>query len=121
MQQTKRFYVFLLAAALLCSCSKDQAEETPTPDPEPGNNVTANNVTYTNFVGGLIQAKCSACHAAGGAGSSQWAFSGYASVTTNGSRINNAVLVTGIMPMTGSLTTNEKALLKAWFDRSMPE
>jgi len=104
---------------LYSSCSKNQGEE---PQPSGGNKeITANNVSYENFVGSLIQNKCSACHAAGGEGASQWTFSDYISVKNNGARINNAVLVTGIMPQTGSLSSNEKALLKAWFDRNMPE
>lgn len=111
--------VSLLISILYSSCSKNQGEE---PQPQDENNqVTASNVSYENFVGSLIQNKCSACHASGGEGASQWTFSGYTSVKDNGTRIHNAVLVTGIMPKVGSLSSNEKVLLKAWFDRNMPE
>lgn len=105
---------------VLYSCSKDQAAA-PEPQPPSGNEVTADNVSYNNFTGTLLQTKCGGCHSSGGGGSSKWTFAGYASVRDNGARINNVVLVTGTMPVGGSLTANEKVLLKAWFDRNMPE
>ncbi|MEH6305870.1 hypothetical protein RYH73_09465 [Olivibacter sp. CPCC 100613] len=104
--------------AVLYSCSKDQAAEPESPGNE---EVTAENVSYNNFAGALFQTKCAGCHAAGGGASGRWTFSDYNSVRSNGTRINNVVLVTGTMPLGGSLSTNEKALLKAWFDRNMPE
>lgn len=108
----------LIGFGLMNGCSKDQgAAPTPTPDPE----VSTDNVTYENFVGALLQNKCSACHSAGGEGASQWTFAGYGSVKANGEQINEAVLVTGVMPKVGSLSPQEKALLKAWFERNMPE
>ncbi|SEM19811.1 hypothetical protein SAMN05661044_04538 [Olivibacter domesticus] len=119
----KSFYVLITlitTIGILHSCSKDQAAE-PEPQPPGGNEVTAENVSYNNFTGALLQTKCSGCHSSGGGGSSKWTFSDYASVKDNGVRINNVVLVTGTMPIGGSLTANEKALLKAWFDRNMPE
>lgn len=103
---------------VLYSCSKDQAAE---PEPPGEEEVTAENVSYNNFAGALFQTKCAGCHAAGAGASGRWTFSGYTSVRDNGTRINNVVLVTGTMPVGGSLTANEKALLKAWFDRNMPE
>ncbi|MCL4642214.1 MAG: hypothetical protein M5Z89_24625 [Olivibacter sp.] len=123
MKVTKKKSLYTLAVlasfiAVIYSCSKDQAVE-----PEkPGNEeVTAENVSYSNFAGALFQTKCAGCHAAGGGASGRWTFSGFASVRDNGARINNVVLVTGTMPVGGSLSANEKALLKAWFDRNMPE
>lgn len=103
---------------VLYSCSKDQAAE---PEPPGEEEVTAENVSYNNFAGALFQTKCAGCHAAGAGASGRWTFSSYTSVRDNGTRINNVVLVTGTMPVGGSLTANEKALLKAWFDRNMPE
>jgi len=115
------FLLGMLSAGLsvLDGCSKDQAMEPETESPEGG--VTAENVTYANFISGLVQTKCASCHAQGGGGSTFWTFSGYSSVKNNAPAIDNAVLVTGSMPLGGSLTVNEKALLKAWFDRGMPE
>lgn len=105
------------------ACGKDGA---PTPDPDPpgnggGDDVTAENVTYTNFVGVLLQSKCSMCHAGSGEGTPYWTFSGYNSVKDNIDRINDAVIVRRIMPKTGSLSTRERELLKAWIDKGAPQ
>lgn len=110
--------ILITAIGILHSCSKDQAAE---PEPPRNEEVTAENVSYNNFAGALFQTKCAGCHASGGGASGRWTFSNYTSVKDNGTRINNVVLVTGTMPIGGSLTANEKALLKAWFDRNMPE
>ncbi|QNL49875.1 hypothetical protein H8S90_24800 [Olivibacter sp. SDN3] len=113
------FNIFLLWG-LLYSCSKDQAAS-PEPEPPEGNEVTVENVSYNNFVGALFESKCGSCHASGGGASGRWTFSGYTSVRDNASRINNVVLVTRTMPIGGTLTTNERSLLQAWFDRNTPE
>ncbi len=102
------------------ACGKDDG---PTPDP-PGNgggdDVTTENVTYTNFVGGLLQTKCSGCHAGSGEGTPYWVFSGFNSVKEHIDRINDVVIVRRIMPKNGSLSTRERELLKAWIDKGAP-
>lgn len=96
----------------------------PTPDP-PGNgggdDVTAENVTYANFVGSLLQSKCSSCHAGSGEGTPHWVFSGFNSVKDNLGRINDVVVVRRTMPKNGSLSTRERELLKAWIDKGAPQ
>jgi uncharacterized membrane protein len=117
----KKFILGISAAVVFTSCSKDSAED-PTPNPPtPGGTVTAENVTYKNFGATFFASKCNACHAAGGAGSSQFVFSGYNSVKDNADRIRNAVLVARVMPQGGSLTETERTLLDAWFKRNLPE
>jgi len=111
---------FFLLIANIVSCSKDQAAE-PQPEPPDSNEVTVENVSYNNFAGALFESKCSSCHAPGRGASGRWTFDGYSSVINNASRINNAVLVTRVMPVGGSLTARERELLQAWFDRSNPE
>lgn len=111
---------FPLFALYVISCSKDQAAQ-PEVDPPGEEEVTAENVSYNNFAGALFESKCSSCHAAGGGASGRWTFADYASVRDNAARINQVVLVTGTMPLGGSLSANEKALLKAWFDRNTPQ
>lgn len=78
-------------------------------------------VTYANFAGALFQTKCNGCHGSSGTSEARakWIFSDYNSVKNNSTKINNAVLVTGIMPLGGSLTATEKEKLKKWFDEGM--
>ncbi|UIR55631.1 hypothetical protein LZQ00_15340 [Sphingobacterium sp. SRCM116780] len=102
-------------------CTKKQAEE-PTPKPPTGTEtVTTANVSYTNFIKGLLEVKCSSCHASGQSASGNWTFNGYNSVKDNASRINNMVVVTKAMPKSGSLTAKEIELVSAWIQRSTPE
>lgn len=113
----------MLVMLSLMGCGKDSG---PTPDPDPpgngsGDEVTAENVTYANFVGNLLQSKCSSCHAGSGEGTAYWIFSGYNSVKENIDRINDAVIVRRIMPKTGSISTRERELLKAWIDKGAPQ
>lgn len=107
------------ATTCLMGCGKDD----PTPEPPPGNEdgVTAENVTYTNFVGGLFQTRCSSCHTGSGPGTAKWVFSGYASVQDNLARINDVVVVRKIMPQGGSLPNNQLELLKAWIEKGAPQ
>ncbi|MCZ4245445.1 c-type cytochrome [Pedobacter punctiformis] len=118
--------ILMLIIFFLYSCSKKQAEEIKTEPETPvvpptGGTVTVDNVTFTNYIQALVQTKCASCHTAGGSGAPSWTYSNYASVTANSAKINNAVLVTGVMPMNGSLSTSEKQLLKAWLDKGMPQ
>lgn len=105
------------------ACGKGEG---PTPDPDPpgnggGDDVTADNVTYTNFVGALLQSKCSSCHTGSGEGTPHWTFSSFNSVKDNIDRINDAVIVRRVMPKNGSLSTRERELLKAWIDKGAPQ
>mgnify|MGYP000880550076 CR=1 FL=1 len=112
----------VLFALSLASCSKDSD-----PDPDPnnggqgGNNVTPENVSYTNFAGSLFQGRCSHCHTGSGEGITHWTFTGYTSVTSNLERIKDVTVVTRAMPKDGSLTTAQVELLKAWFDKGAPQ
>ncbi|MGK6349974.1 c-type cytochrome [Parapedobacter sp. DT-150] len=99
-------------------CGKD---DDPAPEPPDGDEVTVDNVTYTNFVDGLFQTRCSSCHTGSGAGTSQWVFSGYGSVRDNLARINDAVVVRRIMPQNGSLSARELQLLAAWVEKGAPQ
>lgn len=104
------------------TCGKDS----PAPDPpgsggNGGDQITVSNVTYTNFVGGLLQSRCSQCHTGSGEGVVLWTFSGYSSVVSNIDRINNAVVVTRIMPQDAPLSAQQLQLLKAWIDKGAPQ
>ncbi|GGH11144.1 hypothetical protein GCM10011418_09830 [Sphingobacterium alkalisoli] len=103
----------------IVSCSKDQAAE-PNPEPSP-ESVTVENVSYINFARALFESKCSSCHAAGASASGKWTFSGYTSVKNNAATIKNVVLENRTMPLGGSLTSQERELLAAWFTRNTPE
>ncbi|MBK1440180.1 hypothetical protein JHJ32_09300 [Parapedobacter sp. ISTM3] len=105
----------------LAGCGKDNDAPTPEPPPSGGENVTVDNVTYANFVGGLFQSRCSSCHTGSGAGTARWVFSGYASVNNNLERINDVVVVRRIMPLNGSLSTRELQLLEAWIAKGAPQ
>jgi uncharacterized membrane protein len=111
--------LMLVVVLTLAACKKEQAARID--DKAPAAEVTADNVSYNNFVGKLLQSKCSSCHAAGQQASSNWAFSGFNSVKNNGERISQAVLIARTMPMGGSLTSEERTLLESWFKRNMPE
>src|SRR5690606_30359962 len=114
--------IFVLLLGFI-ACGKDDG---PTPDPDPpgnggGDEVTVENVTYANFVGGLSQSKCSSCHAGSGEGTPYWVFAGFNSVRDNIDRINDVVIVRRIMPKNGSLSARERELLKAWIDKGAPQ
>ncbi|WP_029278694.1 cytochrome c [Pedobacter borealis] len=120
----KQNSIFLLAAitALLFACSKKQAEELKpeTPPPTGPTTVTTANVTYTNFTGALFQTKCGGCHGANGGAKGFWLFNGISSAKEV--RVNNAIFVTKTMPKgNNTISESDKALLKAWFDKGMPE
>lgn len=102
----------------MLSCGKDQAEKVePNPDVE---EITANTVSYSNYVGKLLETRCRSCHNTGASASSKWTFSGIESVKSNSDRIKNVVLVTMTMPVGSSLSPKEREMLDAWFKRNMP-
>jgi len=124
MKQLWKAALLTLMVLGLMGCGKD--DNGPTPEPPPpgnggGDGVTAENVTYTNFVGALLQSKCSSCHAGSGPGTVKWVFSGYNSVKDNLARVNDMVIVRKLMPQTGSLSAREMELLKAWIDKGGPQ
>lgn len=119
-QQLWKASLLTLMVLGLAGCGKDDNGPTPEP-PTPGGDVTAENVTYANFVGALLQSKCSSCHAGSGSGTAKWAFSGYNSVKDNLARINDMVIVRKLMPQNGSLSTREMTLLKAWIEKGGPQ
>lgn len=118
----------LILFFVMAGCSKDAD---PVPDPNGngggggggggGENVTKDNVSYTNFVGDLFTSRCSHCHTGSGEGVPHWTFAGYSSVSSNLDRIKNVLVVTRAMPKDGSLSTNQIELLKAWFDKNAPQ
>jgi len=104
----------------LSACSKKQAEEiTPSPPTAPG--VPPVQVSYTDFVAPLLQARCAGCHAAGRQAAPIFTLSGYASITANADRIKNAVLVKKSMPIGTALTAAQLQSLQDWFDQGMPQ
>lgn len=109
--------IYLLMVA---SCSKKQAEEIKPTLPAAPDNPGAQ-VTYTNFVQTLFQARCSSCHAPGKQYAAIWSFNGYATVTTNAERIKQQVLVSKAMPIGGSLSAADLQSLKEWFDKGMAQ
>lgn len=127
----KQSTIFLLACltALIFACSKKQAEQIKPEGPPPPTTptgptgptpVSTANVSYGNFAGALFQNKCNSCHGASGSYNGIWAFNGLASIK-NDARVPRAILVTRTMPLGGTLTTTERELLQAWFDKNMPE
>lgn len=123
MKKKKLWKASLLALVVFgfAGCGKDNDSPAPEPPPPGGNDVTVDNVTYANFVGSLLQSKCSSCHTGSGAGTSHWVFAGYNSVRDNLARINDAVIVRKIMPQNGSLSNRELELLEAWIDKGAPQ
>jgi hypothetical protein len=114
MSNKKRIYLAIgLSYLFFAACSKNQADTgTPVEPPKP----TAQ-VTYTNFVGSLLESKCAFCHAPGKAQASLWTFNGYPSVIANADLIHTMVLVTKQMPKTGSLTAAELKSFQDWYDQ----
>lgn len=104
---------------LVLSCSKRQAAEmAPTP---PNPETPGTTLTYTNFAQALFQTKCGGCHGAGRGAAAIWTFNGLASISTNQSRIRQAVLVNKSMPLGRTLSAEELKSLQEWFDKNMPE
>ncbi|KQM66336.1 hypothetical protein ASE74_07955 [Pedobacter sp. Leaf216] len=122
MKKQSSLVLLVAFTALLFACSKKQAEEIKpeTTVPNGPTVVTTANVTYTNFVGALLETKCGRCHGPNGSLKSIWLFNGLASVKSD-ARVANSILVTKTMPKGSTLTTNERDLLQAWFDKNMPE
>lgn len=118
MKNLKKYALVAVLGLAVVACSKKKAEE---PKPEPvGGEVTVANVTYTNYVGDILTKKCNGCHGASGNAKGAWLFNGYASVKSDGTRLNNAMLVKKTMPPSG-LSAKEQELLKAWFDKGLPQ
>jgi len=111
--------ILVTASLVFAACGKD--DDGPTPEPPGGDDVTTENVTYANFIGGLFQTRCSSCHTGSGPGTGQWVFSGYSSVSSNLERINDVVVVRRVMPQNGSLSARELQLVKAWVDKGAPQ
>lgn len=103
---------------VVCSCSKRQADEPKPEQPPTETPVTPANVTYANFAQGLLETNCKSCHSRGAGG---WTFDGYATVTANAARIQNVVFVTRTMPRGRTISPENLVLLKAWFDKGMPQ
>jgi hypothetical protein len=119
MSNKHRIYLAIgLCYLFFSACSKNQAD-TGTPVVEPPK--TTEKVTYTNFVGSLLQAKCSSCHAPGQPQASFWTFNGYASVIANADQIHQLVIVTKDMPRSGSLSAAELKSLQTWYDQGKLE
>lgn len=117
--QVPVYLALTLIYLLLFSCSKRQAAEmapTPAPPEEPGTSVT-----YNNFAKALFQTKCAGCHSAGRGAAAVWTLNGLSSITSNKTRIQQAVLVNKSMPMGGTLSAAELKSLQEWFDNNMPE
>lgn len=108
--------ILLVAILYLVSCSKNQAEE-PKPDNPTPIVVSTENVSYNNYVKGIFEVKCNSCHAKGASASGAWTFSDYTSVRSNASRLENVLLVTRTMPMGSTLSSKERELLDAWFNK----
>jgi hypothetical protein len=116
MSNKKRIYLAIgLCYLFFAACSKNQSDP-GSPDPVVPPKPTAQ-VTYTNFVGPLLQTKCAFCHAAGQPQASFWTFNGYASVIGSADLIHQLVLVTKDMPRSGSLTAAELKSFQDWYDQ----
>ncbi|MES2826646.1 MAG: hypothetical protein V4687_00750 [Bacteroidota bacterium] len=119
---SKIIILAILAVIYFClaSCSKRQAlEMKPDEVVVPENPGTT--ITYTNFVQGLFQSKCSVCHATGGSASAFWTFNGFGSVSAKSASIKQLVLVSKTMPKGGSLSATELSSLQTWFDNGLPQ
>ncbi|MDB5021145.1 MAG: hypothetical protein JWQ28_2272 [Pedobacter sp.] len=102
-----------LCYLFFAACSKNQADTgTPVEPPTP-----STKVTYTNTVGALLDTKCGFCHAPGKAQASFWTFNGYSSVIDRADQIHELVLVTKVMPKSGSLSATELKSLQDWYDQ----
>jgi hypothetical protein len=114
MSNKQRIYAAIgLSYLFFAACSKNQSDTgTPAPQPKP-----TSQVTYTNFVGALLDTKCGFCHAPGQPQASFWTYDGYASVIANADLIHSLVLVNKTMPKSGSLTTAELKSLQDWYDQ----
>lgn len=114
MSNKQRIYLAIgISYLFFAACSKNQSETgTPVEPPNP-----SAKVTYTNFVGPLIQTKCAFCHAPGQPQAPFWTFTGYTSVVSNADLIKELVLVTKTMPKSGSLSAAELKSLQDWYDQ----
>jgi len=93
------------------SCSADKDEMTPPPSGNDCENVTAK---FSSQIFPLIQTKCALpeCHSTASQ-TGGFHLTNYAEISARASAINNAVQ-SGIMPKTGSLTNQEKLMIKCW-------
>jgi hypothetical protein len=107
-------FLFILAST---SCVFNSEEELYGPEPEP-----PVEVSYSTDISPIIQMSCAttACHTQGGFANGN--FDDYAGVKAkvdNGS-FRQRVLVDKDMPLGGSLSDEELAILEAWLDNGAP-
>lgn len=81
-------------------------------------------IKYSTNVAAIITTKCASASGCHEAGSGSGDFTTYDGVKTkiglNSDPFNTRVFVTGDMPLTGSLTNEEKQQLRCWLDAGAP-
>lgn len=90
---------------------------TPTTPPAPTPVITEGMVVGFDLVKPIFENKCLMCHN-GSTHPKNWTV--YETAKANLANINNRLFVVGNMPAVGSLSTEEKAAIKAWIDAGGP-
>lgn len=107
------------AAILICSCTKDKGSL-------PGGIILSGcdslNVTYSAVIKPIINTKCAiaGCHVSTFASANYTSYAGVKEKVDNGS-FNNRVFVKGDMPLSGSLSDDERKKIKCWLEAGAPD
>jgi hypothetical protein len=85
--------------------------------------VTADNVTYTNYVSIILKNNCSTCHGLDGSAAHYWYNDNtYSNASANGRRIMETIVENSMPPVPRKpFSQEDKALLIAWINRGTPE
>ena len=119
------FLSFLYGAVLATGCGGKAAAPVPAAVVS-RQGITADNVSYDNYIGLLLNTRCKTCHNPASDLSTKPALEAwinertYANAAGHGSKIVGSI-VQNNMPIARPLVGEEKALLQAWLDRGTPE
>ncbi|OJU27132.1 MAG: hypothetical protein BGN92_11145 [Sphingobacteriales bacterium 41-5] len=104
--------LFTISGFLFVGCSSDKGSSINTPPKT--NDCSSVSAKFSADVMPIIQSKCtgSGCHNATDRANG-FAFTSYAAISAQAAAINSAVQ-SGVMPKVGSLTAEQKLIIKCW-------
>ena len=119
------FGALLYGWALASGCAEKAAEPAPAAVVS-REGITADNVTYDNYIGLLINTRCKTCHNPASEYSTKPALDAWVNEKTYANAASHGIKIVGsinenTMPVSRPLVAEEKALLLAWLNRGMPQ
>lgn len=115
--------LLLFSSIIYTGCYKHKADPVTSTATFIPAGVTTANVTYTNYVAGVLKNNCSTCHGKGGSADSWWLnTNSYLNASEYGERIVETV-VSGSMPPVPRKPWSQadRDMMQAWLDKGMPQ